>query len=146
MKNGKKLVSPYTTLLDVCMASQRELAKFFSRPGVSFGDLRRQILMARQRMNDAFRAYADSASPPGTARRTAMMSEEDFDTEDAYIEMYLARLDREERYPEDCQPLFSGGTLEKKSKNTMTYRQYKRNVRANNNRQHTRQRSFRQSI
>lgn len=44
------------------------------------------------------------------------------------------------------EPHFHGGTLEKKSKNTMTYRRYKRNVRAHNARQHTRRRSFRESF
>src|SRR3989344_2295855 len=41
---------------------------------------------------------------------------------------------------------FSGGTLEKKNKNTMTYRRYKRNVMAHNARQHSHQRSFRESF
>ena len=36
------------------------------------------------------------------------------------------------------EPHFCGGTLEKKSKNTMTYRRYKRNIRAHNTRQHSR--------
>lgn len=44
------------------------------------------------------------------------------------------------------EPRFQGGTLEKQLENTMTYRRYKRNVRAHNDRQHTRPRSFRQSI
>lgn len=35
------------TLLDVCQASQKELAKRFSNPGCCFGDLRRIELVAR---------------------------------------------------------------------------------------------------
>ncbi len=44
------------------------------------------------------------------------------------------------------EPRFCGGTLEKKNKKTLSSRQDSKNVRAHNDRQHTRPRSFHKSV
>ena len=116
--------------LDVCQATQRDLERFFRQSGRCFGDLRRMQLLAQQMRKNALRmhhAMMSSMRPSAAPSPTS---------EDAFIQAYFDRFVLAERFPEDRQPRFSGGTLEKHTGATRLCCQVIKNERARNATQH----------
>ena len=92
------------TLLDVCQATQKDLERYFLRPGRCFGDLRRVQLMMGQMAKRTLQMQR-AMTRAGIGLASALS--------DAFIQAYLDHAKRDERYPEDGEPRFCGGTLEK---------------------------------
>jgi len=114
------------TLLDVCQATQRDLERYFTQSGSCFGDLRRARLMAQRAAEDSLRMSAHAALQTRPVRGEA--------SEDAFIERYLARLEREERYSDDWEPRFSGGSS---VETFLAWECRIRSAKANNAKQHS---------
>jgi hypothetical protein len=113
MRNRKKRVSPYTTLLDVCVATQQELARFFSQQGSCFGDLRRQrLLTGESEFLKAAKGFDRDAWTEEDRRfvESLMRRERGEVPESDWIDEYLMRTDLEARYSEGHMPRFSGGS------------------------------------
>lgn len=111
MKKGRK-VSQHATRLDVCVASQEKLAKFFTKPGTCFGDLRRRRLFTKEAKERDLAEVSVGFDPDAWTeedlRFVANLERQECDSD--WFAQYLMRADLEALHPEGAAPRFSGGT------------------------------------